>query len=193
MYSDFKLYGSFTSPYVRHCRIALLEAKLECAFQKADNVSSAELSPMQKVPFFSYQDNGLTKALTDSSAIIRFIREQAGQSFNATIEEFNDYCAATTLLDSAINLFFIEKEGVTAEQNGYLLRQQNRLQSGLKYFEEQTLAESAPYNDAETRLACFLDWGIFRNRISLKGFPKLECFLAHIQNYDNFSTTKPYD
>jgi len=42
-----ELYGSYTSPFVRHCRIALLESGLAFTFVETDQVSSAKLSPTQ--------------------------------------------------------------------------------------------------------------------------------------------------
>lgn len=185
------LYGSFTSPYVRHCRIALLETGLMCDFKEADTSVSAKLSPMQKVPFLTYQEKNLEKIITDSAAIIKLVREEVGGSFIVDVEEFNQFCAANTLLDSALNLFFIEKDGIYVTQSAYLQRQQNRIQSALAEFEKQNLAKSAPYNDFELRLACALDWGLFRKRFSLDGFSNLQSFLAGLNQYPHFSNTKP--
>jgi len=194
MPSKLKLYGSFTSPYVRHCRIALLESNLACEFSEADTHVSAKLSPMQKVPFLSYEENGEKKILTDSAAILKLIREQHSNStFMSCVDEFNDFCAANTLLDSALNLFFIEKDGITAQQSSYLQRQQNRIQSALAEFEKKNFSSKAPFNDFEIRLACALDWALFRKRIRLQGFPNLHNFLNAIKNYQHFSNTQPPD
>ena len=45
-----KIYGSFTSPFVRHCRIVLLETGLTCEFIEVDATQSAQISPTKKVP-----------------------------------------------------------------------------------------------------------------------------------------------
>lgn len=189
--TTYTLYGSFTSPYVRHCRIALLETALLCHFSEADTQVSAKLSPMQKVPFLVYQENGRENIISDSAAILKLIREQAGASFLVNVSEFNNFCAANTLLDTALNLFFLEKDAITEQQSPYLQRQKNRIQTALAEFEKQSLAKGAPYNDFELRLACALDWGLFRNRFSLTDFPRLQTFLTGVNQYPYFFNTKP--
>ena len=61
-----KLYGSYTSPYVRHCRIVIEQLGLACDFVEADYTLSAKKSPSMKVPFL--QDGDLQ--LTDSTSIL---------------------------------------------------------------------------------------------------------------------------
>lgn len=46
-----ELYGSYTSPFVRHCRIALLQTQQDCQFIETDAQQSATLSPTKKVPY----------------------------------------------------------------------------------------------------------------------------------------------
>jgi glutathione S-transferase len=186
-----ELYGSYTSPFVRHIRIALLESGLPFTFVETDAVGSAKLSPMQKVPFLKYSEHGKEEMLTDSSAILKLIREQSGRPFFADLERFNSYCSANTLMDTAINLFYLEKDGITAEQSAYVKRQQSRLQTGLAELNHLKLASAAPYDDAELRIACFLDWALFRQRIALDGFPNLQKFLEGIRKYPHFAATAP--
>ena len=186
-----KLYGSHTSPFVRHCRIALLETGIDCTFIEADAAVSARLSPMQKLPFLQYQDHGEEKMLTDSSAIIRLIRERAGQPFMPDVASLNAFCAANTLMDAAINLFYLEKDGITPEQSSYLSRQQNRLQTGLADLATLTLRNTAPWSDTELRIACFLDWALFRQRLTLDAYPTLTSFLENIRAYRHFAATAP--
>lgn len=190
-----ELYGSFTSPYVRHIRIALLEAGLPYTFVETDAASSTKLSPTQKVPFFKYSENGEQKMLTDSSAILKFIREKSGKTFFAddknNLSAFNVYCTANTLLDTAINLFYLEKDGVTAENSTYLARQQSRLQTGLAELNKLSFSQAAPFSDAELRIACFLGWALFRQRISIDGFSALQQFMDNISRYPHFVETTP--
>lgn len=190
-----ELYGSYTSPFVRHCRIALLESGLPCRFVETDAASSARLSPTQKVPFLKYTDKGEENLLTDSSAILKYIREQSGTPFfhgapNA-LHDYNNFCTANTLMDTAINLFYLEKDGLTAQQSAYLARQQSRLDTGLAELEKLTLASTTPYSDGELRIACFLDWALFRQRIDVKPYPRLSAFLEGIRQYPHFLDTAP--
>lgn len=191
-----ELYGSYTSPFVRHIRIALLETNLPCTFVETDAAGSAKLSPTQKVPFLKYSEAGKQKMLTDSSAILKYVREKSGKAFFADVEQFNTYCTANTLLDTAINLFYLEKDGVTAQQSAYVQRQQSRLKTGLAELEKLSLATKAPYNDAqyndaELRIACLLGWALFRNRFTLDGLPKLQQFLDGISAYPHYAATVP--
>lgn len=190
-----ELYGSFTSPYVRHIRIALLESGLPCAFVETDAAGSARLSPTQKVPFLKYGENGQQKYLTDSSAILKYIREKSGKTFfgggEKTLEDFNAFCTANTLLDAAINLFYLEKDGVTPQSSAYMARQQSRVQTGLAELNKLAFANTAPYSEAELRIACFIDWALFRNRLSIDGLSSLQKLLDGMRGYQYFAETAP--
>lgn len=186
-----ELYGSYTSPFVRHCRIALLESQLPCAFVETDAVGSAKLSPTQKVPFLKYTEGGKEKMLTDSSAILKSIREQSGKVFFNNNEDFNSYCTANTLLDTAINLFYLEKENLTPKTSVYLARQQSRMETAMADINQLKFSTKAPFNDAELRIACFLDWALFRQRITLDAYPNLAKFLENIRQYPHFAATVP--
>lgn len=186
-----ELYGSYTSPFVRHCRIALLESGLSFTLVEIDASVSAKLSPMQKVPFLKYSQNGKEKQLTDSSAILKYIRESSGKAFMPELDRFNAFCSANTLMDTAINLFYMEKDGVTPKESAYLARQQSRMQTGLVELEKLSLSSAAPFDDTELRIACFLDWALFRNRITLESYPKLKRFIDNIRQYPHFAATTP--
>lgn len=186
-----ELYGSYTSPFARHCRIALLESGISFLFVETDAAGSAKLSPMQKVPFLKYSKNGKDIQLTDSSAILKHIRESSGLAYMPDVERFNAFCSANTLMDTAINLFYLEKDGVTPKESAYLARQQSRLQTGLAELEKVKLSGAAPYDDTELRIACFLDWALFRQRLTLEAYPNLQKFLAGIRQYPPFASTVP--
>jgi glutathione S-transferase len=186
-----ELYASYTSPFARHCRIALLESHLPSAMVETDAAGSARLSPTQKVPFLKYTENGVEKMLTDSSAILKLIREKSGKPFFADVQHFNSYCTANTLLDTAINLFYLEKDGITPEQSAYIKRQQSRIQTAMAEINRLKFSITAPFNDAELRIACFLDWALFRNRITLDAYPNLKIFLENVRQYPHFAATVP--
>ena len=46
-----KLYGILTSPFVRHCRIALEQGGLDWEFINGDMYELAKASPVHKVPY----------------------------------------------------------------------------------------------------------------------------------------------
>jgi glutathione S-transferase len=191
-----KLYGSYTSPFVRHCRIALLEGQakgtLECEFIETDIVSSGKLSPTKKVPFLKDTHNGEEIELTDSASILMYLREQSGQPFFNSANDFNLFCNVNTVLDASVNLFFLElKDNILPEEGSYLERHRERVASALQYFNEQQYRLEGPFTDGELRLACFLDWGLFRKRITLEGLDNLQGLLDAARSYEIFAQTAP--
>lgn len=182
-----KLYGSYTSPFVRHCRIALLETGLACEFIETDAAASASQSPTQRVPFL--QDGDIF--LSDSSSILKYVREKSGNAFCETAEELNQFCMVNTALDATVNLFFLERDGVDINAYAYTKRQAARIETSLAELNQLSIPQFAPYNDAQLRLACYLAWGLFRKRINLDNYDNLARFLDQIGDYENFAVTAP--
>lgn len=182
-----ELYGSYTSPFVRHCRIALLETGLEWTFIETDHSASAKRSPTKKVPFLT--DGDLT--LTDSLSILKYIRESAGRHFLSDVHEFDAFCLVNTSLDACVNLFMLERDGIGIDQSAYLKRQSQRVSSTLEQLNSLTLPESAPFDDMHLRLACYLAWGLYRQRFNLEGLDNLTHFLQRMNEYEPFSQTAP--
>lgn len=182
-----KLYGSFTSPYVRHCRIALLEVNTSFEFIETDQTISAIKSPTKRVPFL--EDGEIF--LSDSSSILKHLREKAGTAFLATASELNQFCIVNTALDATTNLFFLERDGVDIQAYEYTRRQAARIESSLAELNATQLPLQAPYSDVDLRLGCYLAWGLFRKRISLAAYENLQKFLTNINQYPPFADTAP--
>jgi len=182
-----KLYGSYTSPFVRHCRIVLLETGQACEFIETDQAGSAAQSPTQRVPFL--QDGDIF--LTDSSSIIKYLREKSGQTFCKSAQELDQLCLANTALEACVNLFFLERDGVAIAQVPYLQRQAARVKTTVKELDQLSLPMQAPYNDAQLRLACFIGWAKFRKRVDFSGFDNLEKFYQGVLAYKPFTATMP--
>ena len=182
-----KLYGSYTSPFVRHCRVALAQENLDFDFVDADYVMSAEKSPTAKVPFFTDGD----LVLTDSSSILKYAREQSGGRFLADLEDCETFAMTNTVLDSAINVFLLENEGFGPEQIKYLGRQKKRIESGLTALNQRVGANHDITRDGVLRCACFLGWALFRKRISLDGRDHLRDLLAAANQVKAFAATAP--
>lgn len=186
------LYGSQTSPYVRHCRIVLMQSSLPWTFKDTDFAESAAGSPTQRVPYF---EDGDTR-LTDSSSILMHLRMRLGQPYLAEVAQLELYCLCNTLLDTAINLFLLERDNLGPHNSSYLARQQARIESGLQALEQATMAlptTPGDFSDAEIRLGCFLDWGLFRNRIDIANLPGLTTFLASMRSWPVFADSAPPD
>ncbi len=180
-----KLYASYTSPFARHCRIALLQGAVDCEFIDTDYAQSAANSATQKVPFL---EDGEVK-LTDSSSILMYLSQKAGLPFIQDVQEQELFCMTNTCLDATINLFLLERDGITADASPYLQRQQNRIDSTLKALDGKVADLQGSLNTAQMRLACYVDWAIFRGRISIEGLSNLASLLELAKKDQNFTTT----
>jgi len=184
-----KLYGSFTSPFVRHCRIALLQYQQAFEFIPTDYGQSAALNPTQRVPFADVE----TMRLHDSAAILKYIREHNGEAFFNDLADHDLFCLANSLLDTSINVFLLGKDGVTTESSAYLSRQQSRIEATLQELEQRdwSAVDSTQLSDGQIRLACYLSWAAFRHLLALDSYPNLRAFLRNVDQQPHFANTHP--
>lgn len=164
-----------------------MQSGLDHDFVEADYAMSAEKSPTSKVPFFEDGDTNLT----DSSSIIKYVREKSGRKFLSEIEDYELFAMTNTVLDSAINLFLLENDGVTVDQANYLARQKDRIDSGLAELNRRFDPEEGINKDSALRCACFIDWALFRNRISIGAHENLVGLLAAANEVEEFVATAP--
>lgn len=163
-----------------------MESTLDWRFQDADYHASAEGSPCKRVPFLLDGD----LLLTDSSSILMHVRELANKPFISTVAEMELYTQVNTAMDTSINLFLLGRDELTADSSDYLARQKSRVEAILDSLDKHTLSQSS-FNDAELRLACFLDWAVFRKRIELTNLDNLSQFLEHAKQWSLFRDTAP--
>ena len=182
-----KLYGSYTSPFVRHCRIALAESSIPWTLNEADYAMSAKESPTKRVPYL--KDGEVF--LSDSSSILKHIREKSGRPFFPKTAEFELYCITNTLLDTSVNLFLLEKEGLTPENTPYLKRQTERIQSGLELLKKAQYPTVTPFADHVIRLGCYLEWAVFRERLAVEDLGPLSALVESLNSWDEFKKTHP--
>jgi glutathione S-transferase len=183
-----KLYGSLTSPYTRRCRIALRTSGLDCEFVLRAPAEMIGVSPTARIP---YLEAGSVK-LSDSTSILKYLRDESGAEFLTNASEFDLFCLSNTVLDSAISLLMSKRlDGRLPEHSQYLTRQAARVESGLDDLEKRDLSAALPLRDAEIRLACLLDWGLFRNLFDLEGRPRLQALLRLARSWEDFSVTAP--
>lgn len=182
-----ELFGYINSPFVRHVCIALAEAKLPYTFTQIDGDISAKLSPTKKVPFL--KDGAVF--LSDSTSILRYIREQADQTFLPSVQDLDTYCLINTLMDSTINLFLLERGGVNFEGVNYIERQQNRVKEGLAHLDQLNITAASHGHDVVLRLQCYIAWGLFRQRFSIDGLDNLQALLEASNTEPTFLATLP--
>ncbi|AKS41398.1 glutathione S-transferase family protein [Wenzhouxiangella marina] len=186
-----RLYGSTTSPYVRHCRIVLAQTELEHEFVETDYTESALRSPTARVPFL---DDGELR-LHDSASILRHLRERAGQVFMPDIQDYETFLLANTGLDASVNLFLLEKEGLTPAKVPYLARQAARVESVLAELDARCAQGldtlEAPFSDGQLRVGCYLSWAAFRERFAIDGKRNLEALMVKLDADPVFAGTHP--
>ncbi|NBB92811.1 MAG: glutathione S-transferase [Gammaproteobacteria bacterium] len=186
-----QLYGTYTSPYVRHCRIALAESGQHYELVQTDYEQSARLAPARRVPFLKAGD----RVLNDSLSILKFIRESAGGAFLPDVDDCDLFALSNTALDTAINLFLLEKDGLTPEPSNYLARQAGRVGDILNALNQRAATrpeKNSAFTDGELRLGCFLDWALFRERLDLSEHAELARFLERLKQYPEFVETAPF-
>ena len=181
------LFGSYTSPYVRHCRIVLLQLGQPFRFVEANNDMSAKGSPTKRVPYLHDGD----RFLTDSSSILQYARQKAGQAFLADIDDAERFYLANTGLEATVNVFQLEKDNIAPAQSPYLLRQLARAKSVLETLDAHKLEITDATSDSVLRVACFLGWALFRKRIDLGPHPNLLSFFERAQRIPHFRETSP--
>jgi len=182
-----KLYGSLTSPYVRHCRIALLDTQTPFEFVEADTAVRDQVTPTLKVP---YMEDGSLK-LHDSHSILHYCREKAGTQTFAKVEDLDYFLLASTVLETSINILQLQRSGLTPEQVPFLKRQNNRLASLLQALDDMTEARPWHWHDATIRAACMIRWMEMRGFDDFSRWPALRALHTQALSQPNFAATEP--
>ena len=140
---------------------------------------------------FLYDDKLM---LTDSASILRYLREKAAQAFFPDIRDYDLFLLVNTAMDSTVNLFLLERDGITPADCGYLVRQRGRVEDTLAYLDRHLGNQDAPLDhasDGMLRLGCFLSWALFRKRISLDDHPALAEFQRRFESDPAIAATHP--
>ena len=182
-----ELYGSTTSPYVRHCRIVLAQENIEYKLIEVDFNTYENMPATGRVPFLKDGDI----VLSDSSSITLYLRQKSGKTLFHDPVTYDHFCLVNTMMDAAVNIIRCSLSGTNIEENAHLKRHGDRIKHGLDELENLDLPQSINDNDFALRLACFLDWALFREQISLDNHLKLKSFLNTANTLELFSSTSP--
>jgi glutathione S-transferase len=207
-----KLYGHDTSPYVRRIRVLLAEKGLDFT-RDADSwmTPTAEvlrINPILRVPALVDGE----QSLFDSKLIATYLYDRYPQAMAASTSGMPPF--QTTLyhpdqryddenilhfidaaLDSAINVFVLELDGVTADRAAYLGRQGERIRRCMSWLEER-LGDRATFHEGrfafiDVALTCALDWFTFRKRYPVQEHPGLVRFLDAHRARPTLAATHP--
>ncbi|MBX3723093.1 MAG: glutathione S-transferase family protein [Turneriella sp.] len=197
------LYGSITSPFVRRLRFVLHE--LGIPFDLIDSLSDAgqaamrTKNPIWKVPCVEIDG----QILWDSHTIIEYLTEKNAGNPKLLRQpqgaekwrEKNLVTAADGCVESAINVFYLRKDGVEVDKVAYLVKQRARVESILTWLKTQ-LRDN--YFTAEKKIGlseltfyCILDWLRFREMYPVLQDPVLKAYMEFHSKYPAIEATKP--
>jgi glutathione S-transferase len=156
------------------------------------------ITPIWKVPVL---DDGEDNSIFDSAVINEYLIRRYGNRNLRTDSgvgrwrERNLISAIDGALDSAINVFYLVRDGAKLEQIAYLQKQQARIESTLDWIEKQL--EGGFFTDVpriglvEIALATALDWMTFRKQYPVERHGALVAFLEHHSGFPPFVHTRP--
>ena len=187
---SYVLLGSIRSPFVRICRMLMIQGSIDYEFRVLDFVENANdaaalrsETPINKVPVLM---DGKQK-IFDSRVIANFLIEKHGLR-PLSLDEENIVSAIYSCLDTAVILFLMKRDGFDMSDEGFFLsRQRARIPDNLAYVTPwaKTLDPAKPgdWNYASMILYCFLYWGERRlDFFKVKDDPDLAAFMEKFKN-----------
>lgn len=210
-----KLYGHDTSPYVRRIRVLLAEKGLpfqrDPASWSAPDSAAMQLNPLQRVPVLADEAPGGTTGLFDSKLIAAYLFDRYPQvapapsgmlTLQATLfhpehryEDENLLLILDGAVDSAINVFLLELDGIPRAQSPYIKRQVDRIDRCLRHIDARlagrTTIHAGAFGFVDLALACHLDWLVFRDRYPVRTLPNLAAFLDAHAGRPSLESTHP--
>lgn len=184
----YRLIGSKRSPFVRICRILMIQNQIDFDFRLLDfveNQKDAEIlakeTPINKVPVLI--DEGQT--IFDSRVIVNYlIRKHHLRELS--IDEENIVSSIYSCLDTGVILFLMRKDGFDINGSGFFLsRHRQRIPKNLEYVTPWASsldpAKSNDWNYASMSLFSFLYWAEARELLAVKSYPKLADFMDRFQ------------
>lgn len=196
-----RLFGSYTSPFVRRIRIVCLE--LGVPFSMVDTMTpegQADLrqrSPIWKVP--AAEIDG--QLVLDSHVISDVLLARyggLGPLASLALDDTEGRNAVSVIdgaLDALINVFYLAKDGVTPEQVPYLEKQRARAASALSWLDarvhEPFVTSKQALGLPEVALGTALGWMRFRNAYPIGTHPRLMRCLEALEARPSFLSTAP--
>ncbi|MDB4946639.1 MAG: gst [Labilithrix sp.] len=211
-----KLFGHDPSPYVR--RVRVLFAELGIPFERdargwmADPAPElAAESPIGRLPMLDRGPRARERYVYDSRVIAEVLYEAQGgvtaptddaPHIQPTLwrgsledEDRNVVSTADAALDSAINLYLLEREGVKRDAVPYLQRQQQRVEACLAWldrrYEGKITLSPTHMAFADITVVCAIDWLRFRQRADIDAHPHLTAMQKVHARRASFASTAP--
>jgi glutathione S-transferase len=198
-----KLYGTTTSPFVR--RVRVVAAEISEPVDRIDTAPDAgqaalrEVSPIRKVPVAVIDG----RTIYDSHAIIDYMTVTRGWHGLAPARDrwadSNVINAIDAALESAIQLFYLRRDGIVIDGNPFAQRQLDRCDAIFGYLGKQLAADKRSFAStagelglAEIALISTLDWMDFRQTYPTERAAAVEGVRAAWRERPSLASTRPH-
>jgi glutathione S-transferase len=196
-----KLYGTMTSPFVRRVRIVAQEVGAPC---ELINVATEEgqsqlraVSPIWKMPAVEVDNT----VILDSHVILDWLLENYGRRKLRAIDTANRWRETNIMtvidgaLDSAINVFYLKRDGEDVDRIQYMVKQKSRIDSAMAWLEKQLdgayFTEDQRIGLSEIYLETALGWMTYRDAYPVSSHRAFTRFREAHAWIPSFATTLP--
>lgn len=189
-----KLFGTIASPFTRRVRIVAAELgePIEWVDTSVD-AGQAELralSPIRKVPIALIDG----RTLFDSRVIVEWMITTRGHGPLApprdAWHERNVMNAIDEAMQSALQLFYLRRDGFAIDGNVYTQRQIDRIDAIYAWLGRELVPER--FGLPELSLVCALDWMDFRKSYPTERAPGLAPLRAAWRERPSIAATQPH-
>lgn len=195
------LYGTLTSPYVRRVRAVAHELDLEVErVDTADDSGQASLrarNPLWRIPTVELEGG----FIFDSRVICEYLVREHGRGRLAlpdprNVDDTNRLTVIDGVLDTLINVFYLERDGVEAVEGSYVAKHKARAEASMAWLEARAKAgwitSSHTFGLAEINLVTALEWMRFRETYPVDQHPALmRCLEVHADRGSLYATRPP--
>lgn len=194
-----KLYGSPTSPYVRKCRIVLLEKGIPCEFTVASpsDAPVAQLNPLGKVPVLVRDDGS---SLFDSPVVLEYLDSLKPPTLLAASGEerwqmLRWQALADGIMDATVTRLLEMRRPAEQQSAKDIQRQAEKIARALAFAEQHAGGAYLMRNTftaADLCLGAALEYVDFRYAHDWRAqHPQLARWLAGISRRPSFTETVP--
>ncbi len=185
------LIGSQTSPFARRIRILMenlaYEFKELNIFEGEEAIALNRINPTNQIPVLLDGE----RAIWDSRQIFNYLNH-THRFQRMGWEEENLLTAIDGAMNSAVSILLMKRSGMKIDEPYmFVSRQRERIESVLDYLRTYLGSEKArEWNFHTISLYCFLDWGQYRELLSLRDRPECMAFMKLHENRDIVKKTQ---
>ena len=181
--------GSERSPFVRVCRMFMIQQNITFNFKLLDFVNDekdafelSKITPINKVPLLKDGD----QIIFDSRVIMDYLSQKVGLPARSLDEE-NLVSVIYSCLDTSVILFLMRKDGFDIDAPGFFLsRQRARIPNNIKFLtpwaEKLSATNPSDWNYISMSLYSYLFWAQARDVLNISDYPEMESFMTKFSN-----------